>query len=326
MKLRKSQALVTAAIAVLLAWLLAAPQVASAAGRIDTSKSCSIALAYTHGDPPSKIPGVNVHLYRVASVSQDGTLSLTDAFSKAAVDLSTSQSDSEWSDTAYALAGFVAGEGAPELGTTKSDASGNASFADLDCGLYLVLSDDLTLGDGTVYLFQPFLLALPSLGEGDAWQYDVTASPKSDKREPTHDIVTHRVVKRWSGDSGSSVRPTSIEVSILKDGRVVDVQVLNADNDWSYSWESVDDGSTWAVSERNVPRGYVSSVASRDDAFLVTNTYTPPTPPGTTTPPRLPKTGDTSQWPLAGGLALSGTALLAVGLALHRGGRGNGDR
>lgn len=93
--------------------------------------------------------------------------------------------------------------------------------------------------------------------------------------------------KTWNdNDNAAGARPTTITVSLLRDGVEVDQRNVNAANGWTYSFGSLpeDDGYgheyTYTVREAAVP-GYFA----RYDGLNVTNTYlgeTPPAPNGET--------------------------------------------
>ena len=49
--------------------------------------------------------------------------------------------------------------------------------------------------------------------------------------------------------------------------------VLSADNNWSHTWNLLDDSYTWTVSEADVPEGFTSAVTKDGLTFTITNTY-----------------------------------------------------
>ena len=68
------------------------------------------------------------------------------------------------------------------------------------------------------------------------------------------------VKKKWSGDIGAN----SITVELKRDGQKIDSQVLNEQNDWTYTWKNlqVDNGGNSAYKytvEEIEPKGYVAS-------------------------------------------------------------------
>ena len=88
---------------------------------------------------------------------------------------------------------------------------------------------------------------------------------------------------------------------------------LSAENNWMYTWKSVDDGSVWTVNETNVPEGYTVGIQRSGDTFSITNTK-PAAPAG-----NHPQTGDTTNTTLYVVLmAASGLALLVLGIVLRK--------
>lgn len=89
---------------------------------------------------------------------------------------------------------------------------------------------------------------------------------------PLADPIT--VSKVWNDSSNSAgVRPSSVTVTLYKDGAAYTTAELNAANGWSASWAGLSSKSKWTLSENNVPAGYKSSVTDNNYAFTVTNTY-----------------------------------------------------
>ncbi len=96
------------------------------------------------------------------------------------------------------------------------------------------------------------------------------------------------VTKIWD-DNGYPDRPASVTVQLLCNGEAHgEPVVLNADNNWHYTWTGLNEDLNWTVSEIDVPEGYTSTVAQDGFYFTVTNAmdYEPPTEP--TDPPTEP--------------------------------------
>ena len=100
----------------------------------------------------------------------------------------------------------------------------------------------------------------------------------------THDIEkTGKSVKKVWQDDGDrdGLRPISVEVQLKADGMPVGEAVtLDADNDWSFRWDSlpVNNGGKailYAVEETGKVTGYTAAYANEGDAFTITNTHDP---------------------------------------------------
>lgn len=89
-------------------------------------------------------------------------------------------------------------------------------------------------------------------------------------------LTVHKV---WD-DNGYPDRPDSVTVHLMKDGISAETVVLNKDNQWTYTWENLDDRYQWSV-EEEVPDGYEVSYKSEDNKIFITNhkDYEPPVPP-----------------------------------------------
>lgn len=283
-----------------------------AAQEVDRSRPCEVSVSYVvDGDP---VEGVTSRLYRVADVSDNGgLLTATPDFEGAGVSLDMTQTSSSWSAGARSLAAYARATGARPEAEGRSDAEGAATFDRLTCGLYLLIADE-TAVDGSTYAFQPMLVGLPK-DDGGAWSYRAELVAKAEKGPgPTGGSVSHKVVKRWA-DDGAATRPEAIRVAILKDGVKQEERTLDSSNDWSYSWEAPDDGSTWSVAELGVPTGYGVGYDGDGSTFMVTNTLKEPPARKRTPASRLPKSGDATSWAVVGLLALCGVASLTASAA-----------
>jgi hypothetical protein len=312
MSFNRRSSLGVALVASLVAAVLLAFPTPLMAREIDRSHPCGVSVSYVVDGAP--VAGVAARLYRVADVSENGgLLTATADFEGAGVSLDMTQASSSWSAGARSLAAYASAAGVRPVAEGRSDAGGIASFDGLSCGLYLVVTDEVVV-DGSTYAFQPMLVGLPR-DDGAAWSYRTDLVAKAEKRpEPTGGNVSHKVVKRWA-DDGAAVRPEAIRVAILKDGVKQEERTLDSSNDWSYSWEAPDDGSTWSVAELGVPSGYGVGYDGDGSTFMVTNTLKEPPARKRVPASRLPKSGDATSWAVVGLLALCGVASLTASAA-----------
>lgn len=85
-----------------------------------------------------------------------------------------------------------------------------------------------------------------------------------------------KVIKLWNDNNSETVRPTSINVYLLRNNELYDEQTITNDN-WCYEWENLptvdQDGNVieWTVDEREV-KGYKKSIEKRENVFYITNT------------------------------------------------------
>jgi len=100
-------------------------------------------------------------------------------------------------------------------------------------------------------------------GEVD-WIFSVEAF--NDPVPPPTNNTMLTVRKVWVDDGEN--RPESITVNLLKNGKVHAETVLNADNQWTFTWDGLEDSAKWTVEETNVPEGY--SVSYKIDGNITT--------------------------------------------------------
>ena len=81
------------------------------------------------------------------------------------------------------------------------------------------------------------------------------------------------VQKIWD-DNGDPSRPASVTVNLIseKDGEEETVESieLNEENQWTYTWDQLDDRYNWTV-EEEVPEGYEVSYKTEDNKIFITN-------------------------------------------------------
>ena len=307
---------------------------------IDTGREASLTVCF--GREGEGFPGVEFQLYRVAEVSAGARFTLAGDFTDYPVKINGLDS-SGWRALAQTLEGYAARDDLSPLQTAETGRDGRAVFDRLETGLYLVTGDRYRQGRYT-YTPEPFLIALPTLDDADAWIYDAVVSCKydSDYNPPGggDDTVNRKVLKVWEDDGNEENRPEEIVVQLLRDGKVYDTVTLNEQNNWNYTWSDLDDDYQWRVVEYKTPEGYTVSVNRQGITFVMTNTWegspdtppetpppetppeTPPdepdepTPPDTPDEPGLPQTG-ALWWPVPL-LACSGVLMFLIGWARRR--------
>jgi hypothetical protein len=241
-------------------------------------------------------------VYYVGEVS-DGELKLSESFESYAVGAMDLRS-SDWRLMAETLAGYAQRDAVPALLTGSTDANGllelPAGSDTLSPGVYLCEAHlNAESGDGIIYSVEPLLVSLPEQAQDGTPVYDVDVYPKIRRREVegTFDLTVMKVWKdsaTAAGTTGSTaetsaetspdtVRPSQIEVQLLKNGEVQDGQtvVLNAANNWQYTWTGLDDTAEWTAVEKEVPANYtvMTSLENNYSRIVITNTEMPSTEP-----------------------------------------------
>lgn len=286
------------ALAVCLPLLL--PLNAQAAPSLDPDHPCSLAVIFSKdGHAFADVPA---EIYRVAKVYPNGNYGLIPPFSTFPVNIHGIKSQQEWKDVASTLSAYVQSQQISADHTVLSDQEGRATFENLKTGLYLVLGKTAE-NDNGIYTFENFMIYLPTPADG-GYDYDMEARPKPGQFTPK---TEYTVKKLWKDSTSSASRPGSVTVDILKNGNVQETVVLNAGNNWSYTWSAPETADEWAVVEKDVPTRYKVTITSDGGVFTITNT-------APSDPQLPPKTGDTHfPLPYILGMCLSGFLLLMLG-------------
>lgn len=277
-------AMVLAAALMLAALLALFPGRAFAYTTIDTSATVTATVSYTAEG--AGIGGVEFRLYKVADVSSDVEFTVTGEFAKAGVDV---LDGSRYDESAQALAVVVSQKDASgnaryaPAASATTNAAGNAAFAALGPGMYLLVGDVATVGS-TVYTPGASLVTLPLLNPDDTWNYEPAIEPKKSSEPVPTEPVSRSVVIVWDDPGLESERPDAVEVVLLRDGVEYDRVTLGAGDSWRHEWTGLDPDSTWAVYEV-VPDGYTASSVEEGTVTTITNkrrATTPPTPSAST--------------------------------------------
>lgn len=283
----------TCVVALLLA-LVMLPAAAFAAGPIDTDREVTMGISYSDDGKP--LAGAQFAIYQVATVSQTGELSVTEAFEQFPVDIK-GKDDAAWKKLASTLEGYVLRDGVVPADSGITDDAGNLTFptgeTKLEQGLYLVLGQRHTQ-DGYYYDASPFMVMLPAQDiENNEWLYEVAVSPKFDctKVPDEETTVTRKVLKVWDDEGSEAIRPTEVVVQLLRDGEVYDTVTLSADTDWRHTWTELEDDHAWTVVEKGLD-GYTATVTREGITFVLTNTYSSVEPSGDTVERTVSKVWD----------------------------------
>lgn len=254
---------------------------AEAAVRVDTEKKGSLQLTYSYDGQPFE--GLEISIYRVAEISDVAAFTLTGPFYGLPVNVNDIKTQDEWKELASTLSGYVvAGEIAADYTLLTGD-DGTVHFTELPLGLYLVGTVRAEQEDGYCH-FDSFMISVPTLDEDDNWLYDVIAKPKSFHKVIVPDEISYTVNKLWKDEGHQHLRPQSVSIDLYRDGEFVETVVLSEENNWTYTWITIDDGAIWQAVETNVPEGYTVTLEQTGNYFFVTNSYDTETPP--------PDTGD----------------------------------
>ena len=250
---------------------------------------------------PEKYAPTTFKLYKVGSfISGEPYIKLDDPYDKMQIGdlpVDADQSDEitwtkEWLAFANTLSNYIPADAVPiEIDV---DSSGHFSQSGLANGIYLLKGDSQLIqnypenGKGTYWWPIPMLVSILNGDEA------VTVKPMMEQ------VCQFRVHKVWENENGkqAKVRPSAIKVKIYfgtkDEAGLRFTEVLNAGNDWSFSWDAAKgegDPSKWMVEETAADDSadkeklghYTVSIGSsfvKDDkgdiAFLtITNSFNP---------------------------------------------------
>lgn len=269
--------------------------------KIDTSRTGTLALSFVYDD--LKFNNIEVKLYHIANFTEDYQFEMTSNFASYKIKLNGLKTDEEWNSVKETLDSYIEAD-AIDSDDVKSISNNSVLFTGLTPGLYYVKVPVITT-DKYILRFENLLISVPELYEDGTWNYEVKAFPKAESYEPIYEEVRYSVVKVWKDKKWN--RPNNVNIEIYKDGQLIEKVTLSSDNNWSYSWVALEDGSSWKVVERNVPKGYTVSIRKNNYKFIVVNSDEPDNP----------RTGDNINLYMYLFVAsLSGLALLSIGLVL----------
>lgn len=104
-----------------------------------------------------------------------------------------------------------------------------------------------------------------------------------------------KVKKVWKLDNGRKATD-DVQVELLCNGQRHEIITLNEDNDWSYTWNKLDNKYDWSVAEIDIPSGFTSTVSHEENSWTITNDDIPVKTDSSdsTDPTDSPRTGDNS--------------------------------
>ena len=131
------------------------------ADTIEYSRVGSISINNIYKD--IKLSNVNLKLYKVASINNNGEYVFDTFFTEKEQDIKN-MSSSKLGEYAVELNDFILYKNINYTSNKLSDENGVAKFENLELGLYLVVSDEIQK-DNIQYKINPFIVELPSIDE-----------------------------------------------------------------------------------------------------------------------------------------------------------------
>ena len=267
-KLNRKRGRIVLALALLGCLLTGLPRTSLAADPVDSSRLCSLTLICHYASAP--LSGMELRLYRVADGTVDKTLTLSGAFAASGVSLN-GLDRAGWTSAAETLAGYAKTNSISPTTSAYTDANGAVVFASLPQGVYLVVGTSLTIGLHTYY-FAPFLVALPNPTDAGGWNYDVTAYPKV--TDPTATEIKKfdiNVLLQWSDSGLASRRPSTVGITLYRNGAVYENYTLSAADNWRHTWPDLDQSYSWSVVQTTALDAYSVSYQSSGNVLVITD-------------------------------------------------------
>lgn len=223
---------------------------------VSAEENCTLTLTYTKDN--IVFSALEINIYRISD-TDFVKLSPYDTYPVNIVGIT---SQTEWSETASTLGGYIAADGIEPYMTAVTDDGGTAVFGGIERGLYLVMGV-ASEREGKIFTFYDFMITVTE---------DVTAKPKSGIEVSSDEEKEYTVTKLWK-DGGSTDRPASVTVDVILDGSHHETVVLDASNNWSCSF-TVDSNVEVDVAERGVGADYSVLVTENEASIIIVNVLT----------------------------------------------------
>jgi len=234
--------------------------------KIDTDKLTNLEINYNYDN--YEFNDISVKIYYIASIDENFQYNLENDFKKYNINLNRMKTNDNFNVLKSTLESYIKADNIKELHEYFIK-NNKINMNDLKAGLYLIETEKI-IEENYTLLFDSFLLNIPDLNELGYWNYDVKVFPKAKTFTPNYELINYTVTKEWNDDK--SIRPKSVEVEIYRDGTFAFEQILSSENNWTYEWQTIDDGSIWNVVERNVLDEYSVSILNNERNFIVVNT------------------------------------------------------
>lgn len=234
--------------------------------KIDVTKESSVTLNYNYED--YNFNNTFVKVYYVAMVTSDFQYELSTEFNNFPIEINGIQSEDEWTILEQTLNAYIEAAKIKET-YLLSIKNNKIELPDLKAGLYFIKTDEIKKNEYEL-VFDDMMLNIPFLNDNGTWNYDVSVNVKAEVYTPKYENVTYNVIKEWKDDNKN--RPEEVDIEIYKDGNLVETRSLSQDTNWTYSWNTLDDGSNWTVVEKDINKDYSVSIWEKDNNFIIINT------------------------------------------------------
>ena len=293
------------------------PLQVNANAMLDVNTKCTLEITYAKEN--DTFENLDIRIYRVAKANVDGTFDLIDPYADFPVNIHGVTSQKEWKDIATTLNSYILSEQVYTYQRGVTDTNGKIRFHELETGLYLV-SGVIAKNEDKTYIFESFMVYLPSFTKDGSFHYNVISKPKCSEYLMDNEPIDYKVVKLWKDSANPQNRPNAVNVEIFKDGNPYHTVVLDKNNNWSYTWTAMNKNEQWTVVEKDVPKEYKVTISNNNTTFIITNIL--PSHANTS-----PSTGDTTSlgfYIII--MCISGFLLVIIGIKTMNGERNGKNR
>lgn len=285
---------------------LFSPLCVNAATPLDPDAKASLTISYQKDG--TAFPDLTVGIYRVAQAFPSGMFELIEPFSSYPVNIHDIMVQEQWTNAASTLNAYIVSNHIKPDAQMQTGADGVAIFTDLKTGLYLV-EEVVAENTGGTYVFNRFMVYLPTPQSDGSYNYAVEARPKCTSFVPK---TQYTVTKLWQDSGNQAARPKEVSVEIYQNGQLYETQILSPSNNWTYTWSVTGaQYSKWTVTEPYVSAPYKLTVRENGNNFSIINTWHTPTD--------VPQTGDTfAPLPWIIMMCISGILSVVLGISVRR--------
>lgn len=249
-------------------------------GNVYSEEMGSLTIKYKRKDTDRGVAGVEMTIYKVADISGNSYV-LTSPFGASGVlvnELSTADSKNRAAATLFRYAA----ENGINGSSTVTDELGNAYFNNLTQGIYLAAQTRAISGFKTIL---PYLVYIPGKTITGRPIYNVLSNVKTERDSSGGgggggNNCSVSVMKIWDdGNNADGIRPQSVGVDLLRNGKKYSTVFLSAENGWKYTFSGLPGSARSYTVEESEVEGYTASYSgSAADKFVITNYHKAQTP------------------------------------------------
>lgn len=232
---------------------------------IDFDKKGKLDITFTLKDTDTKIEGIEISLYKIATLTN--TSYNYEYIYDSNITCDVSLEDLTKSTLTNDINNCITDTTTKEIKTSNKD--GKVTFNNLPLGLYLVKQTNKVDGYSNI---TPYLVILPK-EQDNKFIYEITSKPKTE----IINLMNLTVNKVWnttiSNKNDKNNLPDYIEVQLLDNETIIDTIKLNKENNWTYTWKDIEQ-KEYTVKEINIPKGYKDTYQVLDNVITITNTKT----------------------------------------------------